>query len=107
MIKAIVADALGLHLDQFQRIIIDPASITVIRYTPGRPFLVRLNDSGGALASLVPRQAAPAATHAAKARGSAWRRLARIAASGAAVGSATRRWRTGSAKTRSEPAVRR
>ena len=45
VIKAIVADALGLHLDQFQRIIIDPASITVIRYTPGRPFLVRLNDT--------------------------------------------------------------
>jgi probable phosphomutase (TIGR03848 family) len=54
VIKAIVADALGLHLDQFQRITADPASVTVIRYTPGRPFLVRLNDSGGALAGLMP-----------------------------------------------------
>jgi probable phosphomutase (TIGR03848 family) len=54
VIKAIVADALGLHLDQFQRIVADPASVTVIRYTPTRPFVVRLNDSGGDLASLVP-----------------------------------------------------
>jgi len=54
IIKAIVADALGLHLDGFQRIVADPASLTVIRYTPTRPFLMRLNDTGGELASLVP-----------------------------------------------------
>ena len=54
IIKAIVADALGLHLDQFQRIVADPASVTVIRYTPTRPFLMRLNDTGGDLAGLVP-----------------------------------------------------
>jgi len=54
VIKAIVADALGLHLDQFQRIVADPGSITVIRYTPVRPFVLRLNDSGAELASLVP-----------------------------------------------------
>src|SRR6185312_1253405 len=45
VIKAVVADALGLHLDQFQRIVADPASVTVIRYTPVRPFVLRLNDS--------------------------------------------------------------
>ncbi|MEV4201521.1 MSMEG_4193 family putative phosphomutase [Micromonospora globbae] len=54
VIKAIVADALGVHLDLFQRIVADPASVTVIRYTPLRPFLVRLNDTGGDLAGLVP-----------------------------------------------------
>lgn len=54
VIKAIVADALGLHLDQFQRLVADPASITAIRYTATRPFVVRLNDSGTDLASLVP-----------------------------------------------------
>jgi broad specificity phosphatase PhoE len=54
VIKAIVADALGLHLDQFQRIVADPGSFTVIRYTPVRPFVLRLNDSGTELASLVP-----------------------------------------------------
>lgn len=47
VIKAIVADALGLHLDHFQRIHIEPASVTVIRYTERRPFVVRLNDTGG------------------------------------------------------------
>jgi probable phosphomutase (TIGR03848 family) len=54
VIKAIVADALGMHLDLFQRIVIDPASVTVIRFTPLRPFLLRLNDTGGDLAAFVP-----------------------------------------------------
>jgi probable phosphomutase (TIGR03848 family) len=54
VIKAIVADALGVHLDLFQRIVADPASVTAIRYTPGRPFLMRLNDTGGDLGGLVP-----------------------------------------------------
>lgn len=54
VIKAIVADALGLHLDLFQRISVDPASLTVIRYTPLRPFLIRLNDVGGDLSALRP-----------------------------------------------------
>jgi probable phosphomutase (TIGR03848 family) len=54
VIKAIVADALGLHLDQFQRLVVDPASVTVIRYTTTRPFVVRVNDSGADLAQLVP-----------------------------------------------------
>jgi probable phosphomutase (TIGR03848 family) len=46
VIKAIVADSLGLHLDQSQRIQVDPCSLTVIRYTSLRPFLVRMNDTG-------------------------------------------------------------
>lgn len=54
VIKAIVADALGAHLDMFQRIVADPASVTAIRYTPGRPFLLRLNDTGGDLSTLLP-----------------------------------------------------
>ncbi|HEU0103685.1 MAG TPA: histidine phosphatase family protein [Mycobacteriales bacterium] len=54
VIKAIVADAMGLHLDQFQRIAIDPCSVTVIRYTELRPFVARVNDTGGGVADLVP-----------------------------------------------------
>jgi probable phosphomutase (TIGR03848 family) len=54
VIKAIVADAFGLHLDQFQRIVADPCSLTVIRYTETRPFVLRTNDIGGDLADLVP-----------------------------------------------------
>ncbi|GAB2652167.1 histidine phosphatase family protein [Kribbella swartbergensis] len=55
VIKAIVADALAQHLDTFQRIVVDTASTTIITYTATRPFLVRLNDSGSELASLVPK----------------------------------------------------
>ncbi|MGX6603786.1 MSMEG_4193 family putative phosphomutase [Micromonosporaceae bacterium Da 78-11] len=58
VIKAIVADAMGLHLDAFQRIVADPASVSVIRYTPTRPFVVRLNDTAD-LTSLVPPKPAP------------------------------------------------
>src|SRR4051812_36852255 len=54
VIKAVVADALGLHLDLFQRIQADPCSVTVIRYTPLRPFVLRLNDVGGTVDDLVP-----------------------------------------------------
>jgi probable phosphomutase (TIGR03848 family) len=44
VIKAVVSDALGLHLDLFQRIVVEPGSVTAIQYTPLRPFLIRLND---------------------------------------------------------------
>jgi probable phosphomutase (TIGR03848 family) len=54
VIKAVLADALGMHLDNFQRIVADPASVSVISYTPLRPFVVRFNDQGD-LGALVPR----------------------------------------------------
>jgi probable phosphomutase (TIGR03848 family) len=59
VIKAIVADALGLHLDLFQRISVDPGSITAIRYTPQRPFVLRLSDTGGDLLGLIPAKRPP------------------------------------------------
>jgi len=54
VIKSIAADALGMHLDLFQRITIDPCSVTVIRYESLRPFVLRLNDTGGSVESLLP-----------------------------------------------------
>ncbi|MEJ7695146.1 MAG: histidine phosphatase family protein [Candidatus Limnocylindrales bacterium] len=54
VIKSIVADALGLHLDQFQRIVVDPCSLSVVTYTDTRPFVVRVNDSGSPVDSLLP-----------------------------------------------------
>jgi probable phosphomutase (TIGR03848 family) len=54
VIKAVLADALGLHLDQFQRIVVDPASISVVTYTDTRPFVVRVNDTGGDITALIP-----------------------------------------------------
>ncbi|CAM5567289.1 phosphatase [Streptomyces spiroverticillatus] len=53
IIKSLVADALGMHLDLFQRIHVDPCSLTVIRYTRLRPFVVRLGDTGD-LSGLAP-----------------------------------------------------
>ena len=54
VIKAILADALGLHLDQFQRIVVDPCSVSVIRYTDTRPYVLRSNDVGAELGSFAP-----------------------------------------------------
>jgi 2,3-bisphosphoglycerate-dependent phosphoglycerate mutase len=65
VIKAVLADALGMHLDSFQRIVVDPASLSVIRYTPHRAFVVTMNSTSGSLAHLAPpkrrrRRAVPA-----------------------------------------------
>ena len=54
VIKAILADALGLHLDLFQRIVVDPASLSVVRYGATRPFVERMNDTGGDISALMP-----------------------------------------------------
>jgi probable phosphomutase (TIGR03848 family) len=51
VIKSVVADALGAHLDSFQRIVADPASMSVIRYTATRPFVLHVNHTGAQLAS--------------------------------------------------------
>ena len=62
VIKAVITDSLGMHLDMCQRIQVDPCSLTVIRYTPLRPFLIRMNDTGGGTADLARRPAAGRAT---------------------------------------------
>ena len=40
VIKAVIADAYGMHLDGFQRVTADPASVSVIRYTAIAPVCV-------------------------------------------------------------------
>jgi len=45
-IRAIVADALGLHLDLFHRLAAEPCSVTVIRYGELRPVVILLNGAG-------------------------------------------------------------
>ncbi len=47
VIKSLLADALGMHLDMLQRISVDPCSLSAVRYTPLRPFVLRMNDTGG------------------------------------------------------------
>ncbi|MDQ4105172.1 MAG: MSMEG_4193 family putative phosphomutase [Actinomycetota bacterium] len=54
IIKAVLADALGMHLDGFQRIVVNPCSVSAVSYTETRPFVQRVNDSGSDLQSLVP-----------------------------------------------------
>ncbi|MEV0699698.1 histidine phosphatase family protein [Saccharopolyspora sp. NPDC050389] len=54
VIKSVLADALGLHLDGFQRIVVDPCSVSVVRYTETRPFVLKVNDTGGDVSGLVP-----------------------------------------------------
>ena len=54
IIKSVLADALGMHLDLFQRINVDPASVSIIRYTPSRPFVLATNTHAGDLSWLAP-----------------------------------------------------
>lgn len=55
IIKSVLADALGMHLDLFQRINVDPASISVIRYAPDRPYVLATNTHAGDLSWLASR----------------------------------------------------
>ena len=53
VIKAIVASSLGMHLDDFQRIVIDPASITILESSGGAILLTRLKDSDSSVRELL------------------------------------------------------
>jgi probable phosphoglycerate mutase len=53
-IKAAVAQALGTHLDLFQRIVISPCSITAVLYSTTGPVVLAVNSTGGDLAALAP-----------------------------------------------------
>lgn len=52
VIKSLLADAAGMHLDLFQRLHVDPASVSIVRYAPQRPTLVAVNTHAGDLAWL-------------------------------------------------------
>ena len=53
-IKAAVANALGTHLDLFQRIVVSPCSVTAILQTPTGPVVLAVNSTGDDLAKLAP-----------------------------------------------------
>jgi len=62
IIKSILADALGMHLDLFQRISVGPASVSIVRYGAGRPNVIATNTDSGDLSWLratVPAHDAP------------------------------------------------
>ncbi|WP_269937424.1 histidine phosphatase family protein [Arthrobacter sp. HY1533] len=52
IIKSILADALGMHLDLFQRINVGPASISIVHYGASRPSVYASNTDGGDLSWL-------------------------------------------------------
>ncbi|MDF1602440.1 MSMEG_4193 family putative phosphomutase [Nocardioides sp. YIM 152315] len=54
LVKSILADALGMHLDLFQRLHVDPASVSIVRYTPSRPYVLATNTHSGDLGWLAP-----------------------------------------------------
>ena len=53
VIKSIVASALGMHLDEFQRIVIDPASISILDFSTTKPRVLLLNDSRSVVTELL------------------------------------------------------
>ncbi|WP_285244277.1 histidine phosphatase family protein [Pseudarthrobacter sp. fls2-241-R2A-127] len=52
IIKSILADALGMHLDLFQRINVGPASVSIVRYGANRPSVYATNSDAGDLSWL-------------------------------------------------------
>lgn len=59
VIKSVLADALGVHLDAFQRIVVDPASFSVVRYTRDRSYVLAMNTVEGSLAHLARQEELP------------------------------------------------
>jgi probable phosphomutase (TIGR03848 family) len=58
IVASVLADALGMHLDLFQRITVNPGSLSIIRYGTTRPDVVATNTDSGDLSWL--RGLAPA-----------------------------------------------
>ncbi len=56
-IKSVLADALGVHLDLFQRIVVSPGSVSAISYGGTSPSVVLVNWTGPA--SRAPNLPAP------------------------------------------------
>ncbi|MEO3943194.1 histidine phosphatase family protein [Paenarthrobacter nicotinovorans] len=52
VIKSVLADALGMHLDLFQRINVGPASVSIVRYGRDRPSVHATNTDAGDLSWL-------------------------------------------------------
>ena len=52
IIKSVLADALGMHLDLFQRITVNPGSVSIVRYGSTRPEVVATNTDSGDLSWL-------------------------------------------------------
>ncbi len=49
VLKSILADAYAMHLDHFQRVQVDPASVSIVRYGSSRPHVINVNTASGDL----------------------------------------------------------
>ena len=54
-LKAVLADALGMHLDLFQRLHVDPGSVSIVHYADSHPYVLAVNSQEGDLSWLAPR----------------------------------------------------
>ena len=54
VVRLLIAHHAGMHTDHVQRLVVDPASLTVVAVSEGTTRLLKVNDSGG-LDSLRPR----------------------------------------------------
>ena len=52
ILKSVLADALGMHLDHFQRLTVGPASVSIVRYGGARPSVLATNTEAGDLSWL-------------------------------------------------------
>ncbi|MGZ4510422.1 MAG: histidine phosphatase family protein [Mycobacterium sp.] len=90
VIKSVVADAYGMHLDGFQRVTADPSSVTVIRYTELRPFVLHVNHTGARLSAALRAGPPPKDESKGDSKGEAAREgAAAVPASDAVVGGST------------------
>lgn len=55
-LKAVLADALGMHLDLFQRLHVDPGSVSVVHYAEAHPYVLAVNSHEGDLSWLAPKR---------------------------------------------------
>jgi len=53
-IRALIASAMGTHLDLFQRIVVAPCSISAVSYGQVGPTVLTVNSIGGPLSDLAP-----------------------------------------------------
>jgi len=53
ILKAIIASSLGMHLDEFQRFVVDPASVSVLDFSYNKPRLILMNDSQSTLTDVL------------------------------------------------------
>jgi probable phosphoglycerate mutase len=61
LVRVLISHFTGAHLDQFQRVMVDPASVSVVHLADGVPRILLVNDTGGLHRFSAHRDRSPAA----------------------------------------------